>query len=252
MPLSFVKEHQLSGEKPFVLNFDARGSSGPSLMYETHRGNLATIGWLSRCLPSPCFTSSAYVTVYRTMPNDTDFSEFAKAGWTGLNFAFVQHAHNYHTAQDTLANLNPRSVQHHGENALRVARMIAGSAEIPLRASGEDAVFFDVLSTFVVYFPERFALPIAGVALLVLVVYLWRHYGCRMGLPTLMSDRLGNRRGVWSGRAGGRGLSTVLRGVRLVATPPHAVRTVAISGELAARLCRTGAGHVVLDSTRDA
>ena len=61
--LSFVKEHQLSGEKPFVLNFDARGSSGPSLMYETHRGNLATIGWMARSLPSPCFTSSAYVTV---------------------------------------------------------------------------------------------------------------------------------------------------------------------------------------------
>lgn len=205
--LSFVKEHQLSGEKPFVLNFDARGSSGPSLMYETHRGNLATISWMARCLPSPCFTSSAYVTVYRTMPNDTDFSAFTQAGWTGLNFAFVQHAHNYHTAQDTLANLNPRSVQHHGENALQLARVIAGSNEIPLRASGEDAVFFDVLSTFVVYFPERFALPIAGVTLLVLVAYLWRQCGWRKGLPSLLLTTLAVAVAFGLAAAGGWALS---------------------------------------------
>jgi hypothetical protein len=205
---SFVKEHSLSGEKPFVLNFEARGSSGPSLMYETHGGNLATIAWLSRCLPSPCFTSSAYVTVYRTMPNDTDFSAFAKAGWTGLNFAFIQHAHNYHTAQDTLANLNPRSVQHHGENALQIARRVAGSAEIPLRASDEDAVFFDLMSTFVVYFPERFALPIAGVALLVLIVYLWRFSGCREGLPTLILTALAIAMAFGLAVLGGEGVSS--------------------------------------------
>ena len=39
---AFVQEHALARERPFVLNFDARGTSGPSLMYETHWGNLAT------------------------------------------------------------------------------------------------------------------------------------------------------------------------------------------------------------------
>ena len=85
----FVREHALSDAKPFVLNFDARGTSGPSLMYETHRGNLATVRWMSRSLPRPCFTGSAFVTVYRYMPNDSDFSVFCRDGWTGLNFAFI-------------------------------------------------------------------------------------------------------------------------------------------------------------------
>ena len=66
-----------------MLNFDARGTSGPSLMYETHRGNLATVRWMSHCLPQPCFTGSAFVTVYRYLPNDTDFSVFCRAAGPG-------------------------------------------------------------------------------------------------------------------------------------------------------------------------
>lgn len=167
---AFVAEHALAQTQPFVLNFDARGTKGPSLMYETHVGNLDAVRWVSRNLPRPCFTGSAFVTVYRMMPNDSDFTAFCRAGWTGLNFAFIDGSHRYHTAEDRLENLSWRSVQHHGNNALAIARTIATNEEIVLQASEEDAVFFDLLGLWIVYMPEWWALPLAASACGVLVL----------------------------------------------------------------------------------
>ena len=113
---AFVGVHPLSAEKPFVLNFEVRGTSGASLMFETHRGNLSAVRFVARHLPAPCATGSSYVTVYRLLPNDTDFTVFQRDDWTGLNFAFIGNAYRYHTDQDTLQNLSLRSLQHHGEN----------------------------------------------------------------------------------------------------------------------------------------
>lgn len=178
----FVQEQALAREKPFVLNFDARGTSGPSLMYETHRGNLATVQWLSRYLPRPCFTGSTYVTVYRRLPNDTDFSVFSADGWTGLNFAFIGDTQNYHTRNDNLAHLDWRSVQHHGENALSLARAIVDSDEIDLQASAEDAVFFDLLGTWVIYWPQSWAWPLGAIAFVILAVSGARRLRTRAGI----------------------------------------------------------------------
>ncbi|MHB0959902.1 MAG: M28 family peptidase [Pirellulaceae bacterium] len=183
---AFVREHPLAREKPFVLNFDARGSSGPSLMYQTHVGNLSTVRWMARDLPRPCLTGSSYVTVYRYLRRDTDFSVFSHDGWTGLNFAFIDSAHNYHTAQDTLANLDWRSVQHHGENALQLTKLFAGLDDVELQASAEDAVFFDVLGTFVVWFPQRWAWPLSGVGFVVLAICMVTRLGWHVGVRSVL------------------------------------------------------------------
>ncbi len=167
---AFVAAHPLAKDKPVVINFEARGTSGPSLMYETHRGNLSMIRWLARQLPVPCATGSSFVTVYRYLPNDTDFTVYQRDGWTGLNFAFIGGAHRYHTAQDRLENLSLRSLQHHGENALALAHAMASDEAADLEASSQDAVFFDVLGMFVVYYPQTWALPLAVAALVALVL----------------------------------------------------------------------------------
>lgn len=167
---AFVETHALSQAKPFVMNFEARGTSGASLMFETHRGNLAAIGLLARHLPAPCATGSSFVTVYRVLPNDTDFTIFQRAGWTGLNFAFIDDAHHYHTASDNLENLSLRSLQHHGNNAVALAKAIATNDAVDLDASRVDAVFFDVLGYRVIAFPQSWALPLSLVPLALLLI----------------------------------------------------------------------------------
>jgi hypothetical protein len=122
------------------------------------------------------------------MPNDTDFSVFSRDGWTGWNFSFIDGACNYHTANDTLANLDSRSVQHHGENALQLTRIIAGSTDegLALQATTEDAVFFDVLGTFVVWFPQSWAWPLSVVACVVLAGCVATRLGWRVGVRSVL------------------------------------------------------------------
>ena len=120
-------------------------------------------------LPRPAVTASSFVTVYRRLPNDTDFTVWQAAGWTGLNFACIGGADRYHTAEDDLAHLDLRTVQHHGENALALARLLASEAVGDL-ASDQDAVFCDWLGMTVICWPESWGVPLAVLAVVLLLL----------------------------------------------------------------------------------
>jgi Zn-dependent M28 family amino/carboxypeptidase len=117
----FVDQHPWAKDVGIVLNFDARGTSGPSIMFETSDGN----GWLIRqyaqATAQPLCTSVS-MDVYKKMPNNSDMTIFKNAGMGGLNFAFGAGLAYYHTSEDTPENLDQRTLQHHGENALAAAR----------------------------------------------------------------------------------------------------------------------------------
>ena len=104
--------------------------------------------------------SSLLSTVYRLLPNDTNLTVLRRLGVPGANLAFIDGAVRYHTPRDDLAHLDPRSVQHQGENALALVRALAEPGE----PEGE-AVWFDLLGRWVVRFPEDWALPLALAAL---------------------------------------------------------------------------------------
>ena len=170
----FVRSHLLSQQKPLVLNFDARGTSGPVVMYETHSGNSIAVDEWINAIARPRITGSLFTAVYRSMPNGTDFSVFQQAGWQGFNFAMIDGAQRYHQPDDTFANLDPRSVQHFGEHALQLSTLIASSDE-DLAATKEDAVFFDVLGLIVIHYPVGWCLPIRFALLIVSVQLYGRH-----------------------------------------------------------------------------
>ena len=172
--IEFVRSHPVSQQRPLVLNFDARGTSGPVVMYETHAGNSVAVDEWVNTIARPRITGSLFTAIYRSMPNGTDFSVFQKAGWQGFNFAIIDGAHRYHQPDDTFANLDHRSVQHFGEHALRLSTLIAGSTQ-DLAATKEDAVFFDVLGLFVVHYPVWWCVPIRFALLIVAVQVYGRH-----------------------------------------------------------------------------
>lgn len=144
---AFVGQHPWAREVAVVVNLEARGSSGPSLMFETGPGNSRLIASFAAAVGSPRATSLAYE-IYRLMPNNTDFTVFKFAGVQGLNFAFIGSPWTYHTPLDNLASLDPRSLQHHGEQALALTRRF-GSA-MPAADAG-NAVYFNFGPLFVHY-----------------------------------------------------------------------------------------------------
>jgi len=158
----FVDEHPWAKDVSVVLNFDARGNSGPSIMFETSDGN----GWLIRqfaqAAPQPLATSLS-MDVYKVLPNDTDLTVFKNAGMGGLNFAFGAGLAYYHTAEDLPENLDQRTLQHQGENAVAIARHLAG---LELEITREDDVIYtSILSRTVLSYSKSWILPLAFLAL---------------------------------------------------------------------------------------
>lgn len=178
----FVEENaDLLAQRPLILNFDARGSSGPSLLYETSRNNLKLMQSVLPHLPRPAFTASSYVAVYDLLPNATDFTQFKAADSEGLNFAFIADPHRYHTAQDTLQNLDPRSVQHHANNALAFLKMWLNDPTIDFSAN-QNAVFFEIAGHWIICYPESWSIWLALSLFLVQLGSLWK---VKAGRPSL-------------------------------------------------------------------
>jgi Peptidase family M28 len=163
---AFVNEHPWAREPGVVLNFEARGACGPSFMFETSAEN----GWLVRqfagASPYPAAASFAGE-VYKRLPNDTDLTIFKRAGLAGLNFAYVGCFPRYHNMGDSLENLDLRSLQQGGSDALALARRF-GSLDLT-KTSAPDAVYFN-LGRWIVRYPENRKLPILALALLLVIV----------------------------------------------------------------------------------
>lgn len=169
---AFVREHPWAKDVAFALNFEARGTTGRSYMFETGPGNLDAVRQLRAA--RDVTAGSVFVTIYRALPNDTDLSELTKLGVPALNFAFADGVERYHTARDDIEHLNPGSLQHHGQQLLRVATRVANE-DLPRPKTG-DAVFFDFPVIGLVIYPEWFAWVLVVIALLIGVTLrpVWR------------------------------------------------------------------------------
>ena len=176
----FVREHPLAKQVQAAVNMDTRGTSGPSLMFETGSAN----AWLMHLYASATvkpITNSLYYVVYKLLPNDTDFTVFKGAGYQGFNFAFVGDVSRYHTPLDNWANANLSSIQHQGDNALGALLALANSAD--LHPPAGESVFFDVFAHGLIVWPAHFALPAALAILAVLLAQaaLLCRYGALTG-----------------------------------------------------------------------
>jgi hypothetical protein len=150
-----------------VLNLEARGAGGPSILFETSGDDAWMIPLFASQVERP-LTSSIFATIYDALPNDTDLSVFKRRDLPGLNFAFIDRPTLYHTSKDNLENLSPASLQHHGDNSLAAVRAFAGADLDAPRAAG-DAVFFDLLGTRVIHWPMSWNLILAVLALVLVI-----------------------------------------------------------------------------------
>jgi hypothetical protein len=174
---AFVTADVIDADRSVVINLEARGSSGPSMLFQTSPGN-SELAKAYAALEDPV-GGSELSTLFEALPNDTDFTEFRRAGFRGFNLAFGDGYVNYHSPADTPANLDRSSLQHHGANLLALAR-IFGDQQLPLRPSYE-ATFSSVFDQ-VVWYPERLAVPLALLALGLYGAAVWlaHRHGLRL------------------------------------------------------------------------
>lgn len=154
-----------------VVNLEARGVSGPALMFQMEGGLTSAVA------ESDAVTTSFAGALYSLLPNDTDLTVLAADGMRGINLAYMGGVARYHTAHDDIAHVNAGSVQHMGDTALAAVRSL-GAADL---AEDEPATTYFSLFGTVVSYPQWLTLPLALAALaaLVLVMVRGRRHGLR-------------------------------------------------------------------------
>jgi hypothetical protein len=171
--VAFAQHHPLMKTIGVVVNVEARGASGPSMMFETGPNNAALMDLFAKSVAHPVANSLTYE-IYKLLPNDTDFTVYSKSGLTGFNFAFSNSASLYHSERDNLENLDRNTLQHHGDNLFAVAAVLADTDLTTIKASS-DASYFDLFGSTLIVWPSAINLPIALIALLGVLALIVRH-----------------------------------------------------------------------------
>ena len=170
----FVTEHQWAKEVGLVLNFEARGSSGPSYMLmETNKGNSGLVKEFAKAGATYPVSNSLMYSIYKMLPNDTDLTVFREqANIQGFNFAFIDDHFNYHTAQDDVAHLDKSTLKHQGSYLMPLLNYFS-NADLNATTSTADDVYFTIPFTFISY-PFDWVLPMTLIAagLLIILVFL--------------------------------------------------------------------------------
>lgn len=169
---AFVRTHPLASSIGSTVNVDARGSHGPSQMFETSENNDWLLALASKNVDRPV-TTSLFYEVYKRMPNDTDFTA-TKTIAAGVNFANTAGIEHYHTPQDALEVADIGTLQHHGDHVLGMTRALANDDGVR-STTPRNVVWFDVLAMGIVSWPEPWTLPIALFALALVIGHAIRH-----------------------------------------------------------------------------
>jgi hypothetical protein len=199
---AFVTSGVIDPSRSIVLNLEAGGSSGPSMLFQSSPGNKGLIEAFAQ-VQDPV-GGSELAALFELLPNDTDFTVFREAGFAGLNLIFGDGHVQYHSPTDTPANLDRSSLQHHGDNLLSLAQVF-GEQQFPLPRNDE-VTFFSLFGSLV-WYPEGLTIPLALLTLGLFAGTLWyaRRHGARLQgvaiaaatVPLLLATAGGLGAAVW-------------------------------------------------------
>jgi len=135
----FVNKHHWAEDVGLVLNFEARGSGGPSYM------------------------------LLETNGNDTDLTVFRTDGdIEGFNFAFIDDHFDYHTANDSYDRLDRNTLEHQGSYLMPLLDHFS-KANLNNLKSDEDYIYFNTPIFRLVKYPFSWIYPMIFLAVLIFV-----------------------------------------------------------------------------------
>lgn len=165
--VAYLRDGQARSRIGAVINVESRGNQGPSYLFQTSPGDGKLIDLYARSVPHFA-ASSLYAEIYKILPNDTDLTPFLAAGVTAYNFAFIGNSAHYHTPLDRRENIDPRSLQQHGDNALELADALRHTDLAALK--GGNAIYLDVLGRWLPRLDAGWALPLSIASFLLIAL----------------------------------------------------------------------------------
>ncbi len=169
----FVRDHPWAKNVGLALNFEARGSGGPSnMIVETNGGNAQLIKAFKAARPDYPVASSLMYSIYKMLPNDTDSTILREEGnIDSFFFAFIDDHYDYHTSQDNFENLDRNTLEHQGTYLMPLLSYFANADLANLKAT-EDYVYVNFPFINMISYPFSWVLPMALIALVIFIVLL--------------------------------------------------------------------------------
>ena len=158
---AFVKNHKLIDNVGLVLNFEARGSGGPSYMLmETNGMNSKLISEFANANPRFPAANSLMYSIYKMLPNDTDLTVFREqANINGFNFAFIGDHFDYHTSLDTYERLDRNTLLHQADYFMSMVNHFSKS-DLSNLNSDVDYVYANFPFLKLIYFSNSWIYPL--------------------------------------------------------------------------------------------
>ena len=183
----FVTSHPWAKDTKIAVNFEARGTSGPSYMLiETNAGNAGLVQSFAGAGPDYPVANSLMYSIYKMLPNDTDLTVFREYGdIPGYNFAFIDDHFNYHTAQDDMSHLSRESLAHQGSYLMPMLGFLADANLADLPDAG-DRVYFSVPYGFL-HYPFGWNFVLLGVTIVIFLLTVFVGMGKRILVPGIMA-----------------------------------------------------------------
>ncbi len=170
---AFVEQHPWFEDVGFVVNLEAIGRGGSSMVSELHGSEHWIIDRLAESAPHPVAFSFLTETTELLGGSNSDFGRFREAGVPGIELVYVRGSAIYHTPSDSFDRLGTDSLQQQGSNALGIVRRMASEDLSELHHG--DRTFFTVGRHLVVRYPERLVPVIVVLGGVCLVLLLRRH-----------------------------------------------------------------------------
>ena len=171
---AFVNHHPWAKDVGLVLNFEARGSGGPSYMLlETNGGNKKLIEAFQKADTDYPVANSLMYSIYKMLPNDTDLTVFREgANIDGYNFAFIDDHFDYHTVQDSYERMDINSFKHQASYLMATMNYFA-NADLEKLKSEADYVYFNFPVIGMVFYPFSRVIPMFIVCAILFLVMLF-------------------------------------------------------------------------------
>ncbi len=181
----FVNQHPWAKEVGLVLNFEARGSGGPSFMLiETNRGNARLIEEFTKANVQFPSANSLVYSIYKMLPNDTDLTVFREdRDIEGFNFAFIDDHYDYHTVRDNFERLDRKTLAHQGSYLMPLLSHF-GNADLENLKSLNDHVYFNVPFFKLVSYPFDWIWPMLALAVIAFAVLLVQGFRKKVLIPS--------------------------------------------------------------------
>ncbi len=170
---AFIDKNDWANEIGAVINFEARGTTGPAYMFmETNKGNHNMLTHFNQSRVSYANSNSMAYSIYKMLPNDTDMTVFRRdKDILGFNFAFIDDHFNYHTSRDNYTNLSLDSVAHQANYLMPLLRSL-GQIELDTLKSSQDDVYFQIPFWKTITYPFSQALTLSFITLFLYITTL--------------------------------------------------------------------------------